>query len=255
MVEKSEILKLPNAPLQEVIFEVKWDLDISQDTLLSYDSGFDMAVGIFYSFVKNEFKSQKAKFPPGILLPQEFLNNQPKYQYWTNDNTWPVMQLGHGIFTINDTEANYQWEKSFFPLIKKGLIYLQNSYSKSLNFNFVSLRYIDQISTKDYNFSDWLSFMKDNLNFEIENKFDPKGSLKKFQYTQVFDLKNGSELEIVISNGKKNNNEDILVWETSISNNNAFTQVSIIDWLDSAHKITSQLFKEICKDDLYNSFK
>lgn len=252
---KSEIIKLPKAPLQEVIFEVRWDLNISNETNQPYDPDFNMAVGMMYSIIKKDFKLLKTKFPPGIQFPQDFLNYQTLYQYWTSENLWPVLQLGPGVFTVNETEKNYQWIKHYFPLVKKGLNWLQKSYNKELNFNFASLKYIDKVNVKDYNFTDWLSFIKENLNINIENQFDTRGKLKQFSFSQVFELKDGSELHLSIINGRNEKQEDILVWETSIIKMDNFNPKSLIKWLENSHNITSKLFKEICKDELYNNFK
>ncbi|MDT3739357.1 MAG: TIGR04255 family protein [Candidatus Kapabacteria bacterium] len=250
----TEIIKLPKAPLQEVIFEVRWDLDISKETNQLFDSEFDIAVGIMYSNIKKDFKLLKQKLPEGIQFPQEFLNYQTIYQYWTGENLWPVLQLGPGVFTVNETEKNYQWFKHYFPLVKKSLTWLQKAYNKELNYNFASLKYIDKVNVKDYDFKDWLSFIRKNLNINIENKFDTRGKLKQFNFSQVFELDDSSELHLNIINGKNDKQEDILVWETSIIKLVNFNQKNLIKWLENSHTITSKLFKEICKDEFYNHF-
>lgn len=255
MAKESEILKLPKAPLQEVIFEVRWELDISQETNQLYDSNFDTAVGLMRLNVKTEFPVYKQKFPPGLQFPIGFLSYQTMYQYWSGENKWPVLQLGPGIFTVNDTEANYEWFNNYYPLIKKALSWLKESYNQELKFNFVSLRYIDRISTKDYHFSDWLNFIRENLNFELKNEFDTLGKLKQFNFNQIFELEDGSELQITISNGKSNNLDDILVWETAVIKMSTFDDIGLKEWLDQSHNTTSNLFKEICKYELYNSFQ
>lgn len=250
-----EIPKLPKAPLQEVIFEVRWELDISPETNQPFDLNFNAAVGVMKETVKKEFPEFKQKFPPGIQFPSDFLNYQTMYQYWAGENKWPVLQLGPGIFTVNETEANYQWKSHYFPLIKKGLNWLKKSYNQELKYNFSSLRYIDRIKINDYNFSEWLSFIKDNLNFEIKTEFNTRGQLKQFRFNQVYELKDGSDLQITLSNGKNNKLEDILVWETAIINLTIIDSKKLLKWIEQSHKITHELFKEICKDDLYNSFK
>lgn len=255
MTKKTEIVKLPNAPLQEVILEVKWELDRTEQNGSLTDSQYDVAVGMLKSEVKDKFPLVKNKFPEREIFPKHFFNYQVLYQYWKGEEVWPVLQLGPGIFTINDTEKNYQWEENYFPLIKDSLNWLENAYESELKYNFASLRYMDRISTKDYKFTNWLEFINNNLNFDIRINFDTKGDLKQFNYNQVYQLENGSDLQISISNGKNNKKEDLLVWEIAINKIASFNKRSLIEWASESHKITHRIFKEICKDELYSSFK
>lgn len=253
MNNNGKIKKLPRAPLQEVIFEVRWQLDDYADSNQKYDEGYDQAIGMLKSHLQNSFPIIKSKFPPG--LPYEFLNYKITHQYWTGNNEWPVIQLGPGIFTINETENKYEWESHFLPLIQKSLNLLKESYPKELKYNYAGLRYIDKIRTKDYNFSNWLGFIKENLNFEIHNHFDTRGELEQFSYNQVFKLKDSSFLQLTLKNGKNEKQEDVLVWETAILKIDKYNESSLMAWLVKAHNTTSDLFKEICKNEFYDSFR
>ncbi len=244
---------MKNAPLQEVVFEVKWDLDRGPDDNIEYDEGYDLAIGVLKSILQEEFPIVKSKFPPDV--PTAFKNYKTTHQYRIGEKQWPVLQLGPGIFTVNDTEDNYKWENHFYPLIIKGLNWLEKSYGKKLHYNFAGLRYIDRISTKDYEFSNWLDFINDNLNFEIRNPVNKRGELKQFSFVQVFELKDNSNLQLAIKNGKNENKEDVLVWETAVLKIDSFEKNELNEWLNKSHEVTSELFKELCKDDLYNSFK
>ncbi len=74
-----------------------------------------------------------------------------------------------------------------------------------------------------------------------------------FQVNQFFELQDKSALHINISSGKKNK-EPALLWQTAVIKKQSFTPESLIDWLKEAHRITSDLFKEITKPDFYGSF-
>lgn len=252
-IEKNKTLSKP--PLQEVLFEIRWQMENSDYTNQTYDKFFDIAVGHLHSKAEKEFPVFKTKVPSFLLGKQDLLSYQTVYQYWTGENKWPVIQLGPGIFTVNNTDDNYNWKSNYLPLVKKGLKWLEESYLKKLNFNYLSLRYIDTISTKDYKFTDWCNFIEDNLNFKVSNLFNTHGSLKQFNFNQVFQMNNGSDLQIIISNAQNDKLEDILVWETAVINNKAINSNEIANWLETAHNITHNLFTEICKDELYNSFK
>jgi uncharacterized protein (TIGR04255 family) len=117
--------KLPNAPLQEVIFEVKWDLDVKEETNQTYDKGFDIAAGKFSGIVQEKFPVVRRKLPEEI--PNNFLNYKTVYQYKSGEQTWPILQLGPGIFTVNDTDKNYDWNKTYFPLIQQSINWLEKA--------------------------------------------------------------------------------------------------------------------------------
>lgn len=256
MQDNVNILKLPKAPLQEVVFEVRWELDSSEETNHQYDEGYEAAIGLLHSIIQKDFPVLKQKLPKGMPLPNNIMNYQVNYQYWSGENKMPVLQLGPGIFTVNETEANYEWEKQYFPLIKKALAWLIRAYrEKEMKFNFANLRYIDKINISDYKFTNWLNFVNDNLNFNISNEFNAQGELKQFNFKQVFSSQDESDLQITVASGKDNKNQDILIWEISMIKIASFNIDSIIKWLEQSHTITSQLFKEICKNDFFNSFK
>jgi len=111
--------KLPNAPLQEVILEVKWELSLDQSTKTFIDPGFELALGKFHNSLVENFPFAKTKVPHQI--PIQMLGHQTKLQFWTGENVWPVVQLGPGILAINDTDKNYEWAKTFYPLVQKAL--------------------------------------------------------------------------------------------------------------------------------------
>ena len=246
--------KLPNAPLQEVIFEVKWALDISEKTNQAYDKGFDLAAGKFSGIVQDIFPIVKRKLPDE--LPINFLNYQTVYQYKSEENKWPVLQLGPGIFTVNDTDKNYNWEKTYFPLIKEGIQWLENAYQKKLTYHFVSLKYIDTIKANDYGFTgDWKKFISDNLNLSFQNHFKIDSDVTDVQLNQAFELKDNSQLQISVSSGKTNKqNEPLLVWQIGINKHKTFPDNELFQWLINSHEITSSLFKKLVKPDLYDSF-
>ena len=244
--------KLPQAPLQEVIFEVRWDLDVDPESNQMIDNGFDMGVGAFKTLCKDEFHLSRRKVHAD--MPARLLFHQVVYQYWKGEGEWPVIQLGPGIFTINDTEKNYDWD-NFYPLIKKGLDWLEKAYGYKLNYNYLTLRYIDTVKMKEFTGSSLEEFVKKNFNFSFENHYNTRGALKQLLFDQVFDLDEKGGLHIAFSNGKdKEKKEDVFVWQTAVVKAGTFTTEDIVTWADSAHHITAQLFKDITKKDFYARF-
>lgn len=245
--------KLPKAPLQEVIFEIRWALKPDKISGQLNDEGFEFAGGRLSTILENEFPVIKRIIPADI--PSQLMHYRVINQYWSGESTWPVIQLGPGIFTINCTDDNYFWEEHFRGLIDKGLDCLEQAYKVPLSIEYVSLRYIDAITTAEHILpgESWENFIKRNFNLEYSNNFNTRGVQKQIKINQVFELEDKSDLQLEITNGKIKN-QDALIWQTSISKPGKFDKQALIPWADYAHGVTHDLFKELVKPHLYASF-
>lgn len=246
--------KLSNAPLQEVIFEIRWALMPGKQTGQIIDEGFELASGRLSTIVEKQFPYYKRIIPQDI--PDQLMHYQVVHQYWAGENKWPVVQLGPGIFTINCTDESYEWNVGFRKLIENAVKWLEQSYKQSLNIQFASLRYIDAIKVDDYGGigdGGWQTFIKTHFNFEYDNQFDTRGRQKQVQIHQTFELEDGSDLQLQIADGLRNN-EKALIWQTAILKKDSFHADKLFSWADYAHGIAHDLFKEMIKPDLYASF-
>lgn len=106
--------KLSKAPLQEVVFEIHWKLDFLAEQGLYNDPGFAFASGRFSELAVREYSKYISLKPPTI--PEQLFAFKAVHQFWKEDNTYPVMQLGLGLFTVNDTDLNYL---NFIPQFQK----------------------------------------------------------------------------------------------------------------------------------------
>ncbi len=66
------IEKLPNAPLQAVIFEIRWDLNINSSGNREFDEGFAIALGKLDTLLKDDFSHVVRKIPDEF--PTDLLN-------------------------------------------------------------------------------------------------------------------------------------------------------------------------------------
>lgn len=247
--------KLPNAPLQEAIFEIRWELDIDPAGNQQLDMGYALAQGKLQEIVRQQFPIYKRKLPHG--LPDQLLHYQTVNQYWSADENWPVLQLGPGIFTVNDTEKNYDWPNTYLPLIRNALSWIYKAYDEKLRINVASLRYIDSVKLKDYNFEGrWQDFIHEHFNFSFVNSFNPRGDIKRIQFDQYFELEDKSALHIAMSSGKyRKTDQDALIWQTAVIKAEKFEKDSLLSWVEKGHIVTSDLFREMTKPDFYASFQ
>jgi uncharacterized protein (TIGR04255 family) len=247
--------KLPKAPLQEVIFELRWNLGFDSTIGQHLDPGFEMAQGRFQGLVEQEFPFNQRLLPSGIPLVLQ--NHTIVHQFWKAEETYPVLQLGPGIFAQNDTEKNYEWEGSFLPQLKRSLNWLAEAYRQPIEPAFVNLRYIDAIQLRDYSTeNNWLDFIAEALKIRLENLFEPSGKLRNFQINQSFGLENDSELNIVVSNGiTSSSKEPALVWQTAVTKTGNIEWGNLLSLAEEAHSETHKIFESMTKGMLYDSFK
>lgn len=241
------IAKLRNAPLKEVIFELHWHEDT--DALgTPYDAGFDLAQGKLADKLKKNFPVHKKLLPDGVPFK---VFGAPIHQYWKAEFEWPVIQHGQGILAINENEVGYEWEKTYKPTVLEAIDLLISAYDDPLRFNGMILKYIDAYDVEEL---EPLIFVKENLQTDLKTGYKHPGNLRNFNVSQVFELENGSLMYLNIANGTNNkNNKPSIIWSTTVEKRFNFTNKEIEPWLESAHKATSAMFKNMLKPEFYAS--
>lgn len=249
--------KLKNKPLVEAIFELRWELG-KNDKGLPFDNNYDFLIGLFNNNIKNEFGTQNK-----LELPFEGIPYVPHYQFRKKPGEWPVIQLGLGLLTVNDT-SNYEWEDNFNALCKNAVDKFYASYPdlSVLQLSDLTLRYINAIKF-DYQNS-ILDFMKSKLKIDIAlpNNLFENGGINKtpLLVNTVFSLPINKPKGAVIYNfnrGKKDN-IDSLLWEivvTSRKSDIIKMPDNINAWLNEAHEIAEKSFFTMIEGDLEKDFE
>jgi uncharacterized protein (TIGR04255 family) len=250
-MDNSHISKLPNAPLQEVIFELRWKLDFDPESQSQVDKEIQFAFANFSALSGGKLKHRVILKP--YFIPDSLFINRPVYQFWASENQYPVFQLGPGVFTVNETEKNYEWNY-FRSLISEGFEWLKKSYSNKLDFSLVELRYIDAIEVDDDNQKDLTKFIADNLKIEIKNQVID-GRLNDFQLHQRFRIDEENHLNFLIANGVKNVDQTkAIILQISYNKTSNILLENLTTWIDDAHKTCSSLFRKMISKNLYEQF-
>ena len=239
--------KLKNAPLKEVIFELRWESTLD-DSGNPYDPGYNLAQGKFADRVNSEFPVHKK-----LILDEMPFNvfGSAMHQYWKGEFTWPVIQHGQGILAVNEVEYGYEWANGYKPLLIKSINDLQASYEDKLSFNVVKLQYID---AWDLNGMDPSEFIAKNLQTEIHNNYDLPGKARSFNIEQNFELNDDSMMSLKISTGINNNNQQpSVIWTTTVEKKSKMIIEDVTFWLESAHRTTSMMFKKMLNPEFYAS--
>lgn len=249
--------KLKNAPLQEVIFEIKWALDVDEDSGEEYDKQFPLKQGVFANAVKHEFPIYNQRSHP--LLPERLFNYKPVHQFRKRENGYPLLQLGPGMFSANDAHPTYVWG-DFEKVVKLGLSQLQNSYDDGVPpIIEVALRYINAIPLPSEGVEDVAGYIQKNLKISVHSHFlldDFSPKAQRISVSQIFDIGGGTELSIqIITAFHAETNEPMLVWHVVVMQKGGVEFNQLEAWADLAHAQANATFHNMISNELHERFR
>ena len=253
--------KLSKAPLVEAILEVHWKL-IEQAPGVATDPKYKVLVGRLYDRLEEVYPFHEPL--PTASMPDEMLGYVVQHRFRSAENRWPLVQVGPGVVTLNETE-NYAWDD--FEVRSKQLIgCLFAAYPDaphSLNITSLQLRYIDAIPF-EFDRDNIFAFMADKL--KINLAFPPA----MFQNAPIQSLPvNFSTLfsfpthdpkgaiRLRFARGRRNE-QDALIWETVVQSDGADVPempTGFQAWLSGAHTLTHNLFFKLIEGPLEESFR
>ncbi|HOV99102.1 MAG TPA: TIGR04255 family protein [Bacteroidota bacterium] len=247
---------LKNKPLVEAIFETRWKL---QEPVpgIKVDPHYKILLGRIYDRVKDEYPFHE-QLPTAAML-DEFAGYVVQHRFRRNNNEWPLIQIGPGIITLNDTK-NYTWE-DFEKRICSVVNILFDAYpdaENNLEVNWLSLRYID---TVDFNNKegDVFSFLKNlKINIEVYEKL--------FEGNEVSNSPLGFDLRLAFSANEPKGavhlrfvkDAEALKWETQVQSANVDVPAGkeqIIHWGTKAHELTDDWFFKMIDGELLRRFE
>ena len=244
--------KLQNAPLKEVLLEIHWELDFNADEKILIDKGFDKAAINFTNACQQDFKEVEL-LKPSNIPPSAFIH-RVTHRFFKIKGQHPLYQLGPGVFTINDNNKNYIWSE-FRQMIENGILCLNSSYEKDLVPSKIELRYIDRVSPYCLANSSKFEFIEEHLGFNTDQTGIWAEKLDNIDIVRRFNISDHMQLNINLMTGVENKSkEDIVEWHTYANNKKSLSWEEILPWIDSAHQLCSDFFKEMVSPKLYEYF-
>lgn len=238
--------KLPKAPLIEVIFEIRWSIEGEKEA-----QDVKYLPGDLYPLLKQEYPYREAVNPQA---PVEFmLIHAPNQRFRYAKGDYPLVQVGPGIVTVNTVDAKYFWNKfeagvmDVFDKVEK--VY---KFKRTLN---LALTYVDLLKF-DFEKDNVLRFWEEYLGLTFKQSFlagqqAASNALLALSYPTEL-----GTLNVTIGRGKDNKGHDGIAVTTNLISGNIEPKNSLIkDWLNKSHELSSNLFKEMTKGKLYESFK
>lgn len=240
--------RLPNSPLVEVVFELRWKIETRDDLLNA-----QYLYGDIYSELKKDYPFRELIVP--IEIPIEAVINQPVHRFRKEENGYPLFQVGPGIVTFNTIDSLYYWDK-FSSNCKELIDAFIKVFSNSGNRLMIpSILYIDFFEF-DFEQNDVNEFINKNFHLSFEQNFiENKGLPTDLNLGFFYRIEIGN-LSIAITKGKKSNQKNGIIIHTRIDGvESNLNSESLITWLEQAHNYTSDIFKKLTAGELYDSFK
>ena len=259
--------QLSKAPLIEAIFELRWGAATKKAEENSISLTFspeeiEYFAGQFHGVAKEAGYTVVERI--NIGLPSQ-IPHLLSHRFRPAPNTWPCIQIGTGIFTVNQINDGYTWN-SFKANIDKGLQLLIKGHPSGLEglpLMSVDLTYQDgMLFEKNESASD---FLKNKLNFGYEAPKDLLGEVSEGGIAQgnaisfqVPIKKPVGMLVVELQEAKINGspgfvmNTRIRSSETSVPKNKV---ADINTWLDEAHNVQKIAFDKLINPTFAKSFK
>lgn len=264
-------IKLSNAPLIEAWLEIRWKLKEVANQLLK-DTAYAFALGKFYEHVKADFGFTENL--PANEMPEELLPYIVRHRFRKEQGTWPVLQIGPGIATLN-LVADYSWQK-----FKAKAMYL----IEAINYAYEGSDLVSEAVALRYRNSEMFDFETENVIELLSGKFNTivnfpkylpgslgsKGFPKTFGMNVSFDLKKpqgvgvfafntGTRAADVIGNQPPQTEKHVF-WDLSVisqshSAPNIQNTKKLDKWLEEAHAIIHEWFLALAEGMLLDRYK
>jgi uncharacterized protein (TIGR04255 family) len=277
---------LKNKPLVEAIMEIRWHLvqppvgghgpaqtvlpaldphyrppQLIPPMLPALDPHFHLLLGRLFDRLRKEYPVHEPL--PTATLPDGMLGQVVQHRFRSAKDGWPLVQVGPGVFTVNDTH-HYTWT-DFQQRTKDAVVKLYDAHPSIAEFRIrnLVLRYIDAM---EYNYGDENAFAF--LSNKMKIGLTLPGAL--FQDTGVESRPQGfswqttfrcseppGRVHLSLATGQKEDKPAIL-WETAIQSAGDDLP-SMPDgfpaWIDAAHEITDDWFFKLIEGELERKFE
>lgn len=238
--------KLPHAPLIEVVIELKWQITQKNEW-----TGIQYLYGDLYNELKDKYPYRENIIP--VDIPIEMILNQPVHRFRAKEGGYPLIQIGPGILTLNTIDDIYEWN-SFFKDATETIEKFLKVYTLPDKQVVPGIMYIDFFP---FNFeeNDVVDYI--NRNFKVtlsQSFFETDKPPIDFNMGFAYNLELG-QLRVNLQKGIVNKSEGILL-QTRINGKPLLAKEEKLGkWLNDAHELTSDLFKQLTAGNLYETFK
>ncbi len=249
---------LSKKPLVEAIFEIRWVLTPQPDRTLR-DPYYQILVGRLSGEIRSQFPHWEPL--PIAEFPEHLVPHLVQHRFRATEGGWPVLQLGPGLLTVNETEG-YRWpefrDQCLFAVEKLKQVYADAK--QSLQIAQVMLRYVDADLLTDETPQDFLEKLKviakvPDVLFENTNISDELLGLDLQWVFRTHHPKGAAQFRI--AQGQKEG-QSAIIWEIAMTSKGPdvgdFLNQSA-DWLEAAHQMTDDWFFKLIDGELLEKYR
>jgi uncharacterized protein (TIGR04255 family) len=251
--------ELKNKPLVEAILEIRWQLR-GAPPAPQIDPHYKLLLGRLFDRMRKDYPEHEQL--PTANVPDELVGHVVQHRFRVAANSWPLVQVGPGVFTVNST-ADYKW-LDFRPRVLSAVERLYDAHPKleELKITNLILRYIDAVQF-DYTNENIFDFLRDKLKFSVtlpDNLFQGTAVEKRpagFTWQTAFKSETPRGLINIRFATAQKDNGPALVWETTVESagDDLPEMLRGFDvWLDAAHEITDDWFFKMIEGELERRF-
>jgi uncharacterized protein (TIGR04255 family) len=223
------------------------------------DPQYGLLLGRFSAKIESEYTYHEALNEAQI--PDAMIPYMAQHRFRKAQNAWPVIQLGPGVMTLNDTDG-YEWG-NFKPRCEKAVSSLFDAYPKqgSLKIESLTLRYIDAADA-DFANVNIFSFLKEKMKTTIHLPDELFADEKIKKVPVIFNMETSfshSDIGLItlrVGLGQRSSKQ-ALIWETIVqAKQDLLPELpgKISDWLEKAHNLTDDWFFKLIEGDLEKEF-
>lgn len=259
--KKSQTPLLLSPPLIEVIFELRWEIHNDAENGKMHDPAYPMMYGRLYERLKKDFPVIEDL--PSTQAHPDATPYIPRHRMRKDKNGYPLIQVGPGIITFNDSKG-YSWSryKELSLRLIDSIIDLYPQGTMPLNFIKSEIRYVNGIRF-DLARENPLHFLNDKLHMKLE--MDPEF----IETNRLSERPNSVGLNVSYAMEKPMGNLSISANMGQFEGKPAFIQQTLIQsfgelaptdganfslWLDEAHETAERCFQVFCKGPLMEKF-
>jgi len=260
-IKKIETPVLLHPPMVEAIFELRWELQTDQQTNRMRDPSYPMMYGRLYERLKKDFSFIEDL--PSTQAHPEATPFVPRHRLRKDRNSYPLVQVGPGILTVNDAKG-YSWTsfKALILRLVESVVELYPTGNFPLNFIKCEMRYVNGIRF-DISRENPLSFLAEKLHTKIE--VDPD----LFGLNELNDRPNAVGINLSYAMQKPVGNLSIGINLGQVEGKPAYILQNVIQsfgemvpsdketfspWLSEAHEVAENCFQTFCKGSLMDKF-
>lgn len=261
---------LNKKPLVEAILEVRWELSRTApaDVVAVHGVAPPMQADPHFRLLTARLfdrLNEKYPFPeqlPAANLPAELFPYTVQHRFRSSENGWPLVQVGPGILTVNET-TGYEW-RTFSDSADHAVRALFSAHPRpsELRVRSLALRYIDAFVLPDD--GDPFHFLRTKLKIDIglpEKLFGPhrvNAAPTSLAWECAFDAADpGGRVTLRLGLGEANAARALIMetqFESASQDLPALPQ-GFQDWASRAHQVTRDWFFTLIEGELYEQLE